>query len=319
MGDGPLLDQNACCKTKQGPKPGGLMTRTLGSIRPRELMRWGGMFGEMGYRLGVPYRTIARNNLQFAFPSWKEHQIAEVSRRVFHNFGMTLTEMVQCAQLSPGDILSRCRLSGEDHFMRALEARRGIILVSAHLGNWEIGLQYLASHLGKRVHIVVRPLVPRWLDRWMNHARTRFGNQLISKRKAFPRMLKAIREDGIVALMVDLSSRKQSVAVDYFGHRTRVSPAAAMLAARCAAPIIAAFTLRNPDGSFTIEISAPVAVQRSGSLKNDLKCNSQRITDIVEKAVRKHPDQYLWMQKRWKDYYPHLYPGYRPRPQPLEE
>jgi KDO2-lipid IV(A) lauroyltransferase len=317
MGDGPSLEQNASRKTKGDFNPGGLMARTIGSVRPGGLMRWGSMFGEMGYRLGGPYRTIARHNLQFAFPSWKTHQIAEVSRRVFHNFGMTLTEMVQCAHLSPRGILSRCRLSGEDHFNLALAARRGVILVSAHLGNWEIGLQYLACHFGKRVHIVVRPLAPRWLDRWVNNARTRFGNHLISKRKAFPRMLKAIREDGIVALMVDLSSRKQSVTVDYFGHRTRVSPAAAMLAARCDAPIIAAFTIRNPDGSFTIEVSAPVAVQRSGSLKKDLKCNSQRITDIVEMAVRKHPDQYLWMQKRWKDHYPHLYPGYRPRPQPL--
>lgn len=282
-------------------------------------MRWGRRFGEMGYRLGGPYRTIAQRNLQFAFPSWSPGRIAEVSRRVFHHFGMTLTEMVQGAHLAPGDILSRCRLSGEDHFRRALAARRGVILVSAHLGNWEIGLQYLACHFGKRVHLVVRPLAPRWLDRWVNHARARFGNHLIAKRKAFPRMLKAIREDGIVALMVDLSSRKQSVGVDYFGHRTRVSPAAAMLAARCAAPIIAAFTLRNPDGSFTIEVSAPVPIQRSGRLKDDLKANSQRITDLVEKAVRNHPDQYLWMQKRWKDYYPHLYPGYRPRPQTLED
>lgn len=319
MDDGPLLEQNAGGRTNQDVEPSGLIERTIGSIRPSGLMRWGSMLGELGFRLGRPYRAIAQRNVQFAFPSWQTRQIVEVSRRAFHNFGMTLTEMVQWAHLPPSAILSRCRLSGEDHFRRALEHKRGIILVSAHLGNWEIGLQYLAYHLGKRVHIVVRPLAPRWLDRSVNRARTRFGNHLIAKKKAFPKMLKAIREDGIVALMVDLSSRKQSVAVDYFGHRTRVSPAAAMLAARCAAPILAAFTLRNPDGSFTIEVSAPVAVQRSGRLRNDLACNSQRITDIVEQAVRKHPDQYLWMQKRWKDYYPHLYPGYRPRPHSLDE
>ena len=300
-------------------RPVSLVSRAVASIRPRQLMRWGRLFGEMGYRLGSPYRTIVRRNLRFAFPSWDEQRIETVSRQAFHNFGMTLSEMVQGAHLSAGDILSRCRLRGEEHLNRALEAEKGIIVVSAHLGNWEISLQYLACLFGRRVHIVVRPLAPRRLDRWVNHARTRFGNHLIAKRKAFPRMLKAVREDGIVALMVDLSSRKQSVAVDYFGRRTRVSPAAAMLAARCAAPIIAAFTLRNPDGSFTIEISPPVAVQRTGSLKDDLKANSQRITDIVEQAVRSHPDQYLWMQKRWKDHYPHLYPGYRPRPLPLKE
>jgi KDO2-lipid IV(A) lauroyltransferase len=317
MDDGIWWRQNARCEKGPAEGSGSFVSRAIASIRPRRLMRWGRLFGEMGYRLGGRYRAIAQRNLQFAFPSWNTHQIGEVSRRAFHNVGMTLTEMVQCAHLSRGGILSRCRLTGEEHFRRALEDKRGIILVSAHLGNWEFGLQYLACHFGKRVHIVVRPLVPRWLDRRVNHARMRFGNHLISKRKAFPKMLKAIREEGIVALMVDLSSRKQSVAVDYFGRRTRVSPAAAMLAARCAAPIIAAFTLRNPDGSFAIEVSAPIAVRRSGSLKNDLAWNSQRITDIVEQAVRAHPDQYLWMQKRWKDYYPHLYPGYRPRSLPL--
>jgi KDO2-lipid IV(A) lauroyltransferase len=281
--------------------------------------RWGSTLGELGYRLGKPYRVIVEHNLKFAFPSWNDRQMAEVSQRVFHNFGMTLAEMVACTRMSRNDILACCRLRGEEHFKRALEAGRGVILVSAHLGNWEIGLQYLACHLGSQVHIVVRPLVPRWLDCWVNHTRARFGNYLIPKKNAFAKMLKAVREGGIVVLMVDLSTRKQSVAIDFFGHRARSSPAAALLAARCTAPIIAAFTLRNPDGSFSVDVSAPVAVQRSGDLRNDLKCNTQRIADVVEKAVRERPDQYLWLQKRWKDYHPYLYPGYRPRPQPLDE
>lgn len=319
MDDGILWGQDAPSEKRPDDGSGSLVSRAIASIRPHQLMRGGRLFGEMGYRLGGVYRTIVRRNLEFAFPSWEDHQIEAVSRRAFHHFGMTLSEMVQGAHLSAGAILSRCRLSGEDHLNRALEAKKGIIVVSAHLGNWEISLQYLACLFGRRVHIVVRPLVPRWLDRWVNHARTRFGNHLIPKRRAFPKMLKAIRSDGIVAIMVDLSSRKQSVAVDYFGHRTLTSPAAAMLAARCAAPILAAFTLRNPDGSFTIEVSPPVAIQRSSDLASDLRCNTQRIADIVEKAVREHPDQYLWMQKRWKDYYPNLYPGYRPRSLPLRE
>lgn len=287
--------------------------------RPVGLIRGGRLIGEVAYRLSGRYRTIVQRNLKFAFPSWQARQVSGVSRRVFHHVGMTLTEMVQCARMSRGELLARCRLKGAEHFYRALEAGRGVIIVSAHLGNWEVGLQYLACHFGQRVHIVVRPLVPAWLDRWVNRARGRFGNHLIFKKQAFPKMLKAIREDGIVVLMVDLSTRKQSVAVDYFGHRARTSPAAALLAARCSATIIAAFTIRNPDGSFLMDVSEPLRIQRSGNLKNDLKCNTQRITDVVEKAVREHPDQYLWLQKRWKDYHPYLYPGYRPRPRFLEE
>ena len=306
-------------ETEQNRKVPGRLSAFIATLSATSLGRCGNLLGELAYRTDRRHRIIVQHNLKFAFPSWEEHRIAEVSRRVFHNIGKTLTEMIHCTRMSPDDIRARCRLKGEEHFLSALEAGRGIILVSAHLGNWEIGLQYLACHLGKRVHLVVRPLAPRRLDRWVNHARTRFGNHLISKKQAFPKMLKAARENGIVALMADLSSRKQSVAVDYFGRRARTSPAAALLAARCRAPIIAAFTTRNPDGSFSIEISPPIAVQRSGNLKDDLRRNTQRITDIVEMAVRAHPDQYLWLQKRWKEYYPYLYPGYRPRPVPPDD
>jgi len=93
----------------------------------------------LAYRSDRRHRIIVQHNLKFAFPSWEEHRIAEVSRRVFHNIGRTLTEMVQCTQMSRSDLHARCQLKGEEHFQRALEAGRGIILVSAHLGNWSSG------------------------------------------------------------------------------------------------------------------------------------------------------------------------------------
>jgi KDO2-lipid IV(A) lauroyltransferase len=319
MNGEPGIDFSRSDERGQAGEPPCPPSRFIMSLSTFVLGHCGNLIGELAYRIDRRHRTIVQHNLKFAFPAWDEHRIAAVSRRVFHNIGKTLTEMIQCTRMSRSDILARCRLRGEAHFYRALEAGRGIILVSAHVGNWEFGLQYLACHLGKRVHLVVRSSSSPRLDRWLTHARTRFGNHLIAKKQAFPKMLKAIRENGIVALMADLSSRKQSVAVDYFSRRARASPAAALLATRCRAPILAAFTTRNPDGSFSIDISPPVAVERSGNIKDNLKRSTQRITDIVEMAVRAHPDQYLWMQKRWKEYYPQLYPGYRPRFFPLED
>jgi Kdo2-lipid IVA lauroyltransferase/acyltransferase len=74
------------------------------------------------------------------------------------------------------------------------------------------------------------------------------------------------------------------------------------------------FCHRNAAGRITIELGPPLAFQRSRDLRDDLQRNTQLLTDMVEAAVRRHPDQYLWVQKRWKDYHPYLYPGYRPRP-----
>jgi KDO2-lipid IV(A) lauroyltransferase len=127
-------------------------------------------------------------------------------------------------------------------------------------------------------------------------------------------MLKTVRDGGIIALMVDMSVRKQSVPVTFFGHRTRASHAAALLAARSKVTILPLFSYRGSDGRLTGHIGPPVPLVKSRNFKSDLRQNTQALTDIVEAMIRRHPDQYFWIQKRWKDYHPELYPGYRPRP-----
>jgi KDO2-lipid IV(A) lauroyltransferase len=284
-----------------------------------DLARYGYLLGNLVYSLDRRHRTIVQRNRRFAFPSWTKLQVADASRKTFRNFGRLVTEILQLPQMSCADILSRCQLNGAAHFQQALKAGRGIILVSAHLGNWEIGLQYMACYFGRPILLVVRPFSPAPLERWMNDARTRFGNQVISKKHAFPAMLKTIRQGGIVALMVDVSRRKASVPVDFFNHRVRANYATALLAARCHAPVIAGFSTRNADGSFSFDIIPPIAIERSGKLKHLLKVNTQLITNAAEAAIRRHPEQYLWLQRRWKDYHPYLYPGYRSRTAPEDE
>ncbi len=286
---------------------------------PSGLVRLGGLIGEWVYRLDRPHRCIVHRNLKFAYPSWTEGQLTATAKRVFQNFGISILEVLQLLNMSRSDVLARCSLTGEEHMLNAIAARRGVILVSGHLGNWEFGLQFLACRFNMPIHLVVNPVSPRELNRWVNRLRTRFGNRIIEKKKAFPAMRKATREGGIVALMVDLSRLKQSVEVAFFGHRARASHAAALLATRCGATVMPVFSHRSAEGRIAIELGPPLIFQRSPSLKEDLKHNTQVLTDKVEAAVRKHPDQYLWVQKRWKDYHPHLYPGYRPRREYLEE
>ncbi len=276
-------------------------------------LRYAQILGDLAYRVDRRHRTIVRNNLKFAFPDWTESRVRQVSRQTFQNLGRLITEILQASHMSRAEILSRCRLSGAEHFQRALEGGRGMLLVSAHLGNWEIALQYLAYRFRTPILLVVRPFSPAPLERWMHAVRSRCGNQVISKKKALPDMMKTIRNGGIVAIMADVSRRKASVPVNFFSHRARANHAAALLAVRRGTPVIAAFSSRMDDGRFSIDIPPPIAIQKSGNLKDLLKINTQRITDATEWAIRRQPDQYLWLQKRWKDYYPQLYPGYRPR------
>lgn len=289
------------------------------SGRPGGIVRLGGILGGLIGRLDPHHRTIVERNLRFAYPEWTDPQVAAVSLRVFQNFGRSIMEVLQLLRMSRGEVLTRCSLAGEDHMHRALASGRGVVLVSGHLGNWELGLQFLACRFNTPIHLVVKSFAPRALSDGLNRIRTRFGNRIIDKKKAFPAMRNAIRAGGIVALMVDLSRLKQSVEVAFFGRRARASHAAALLATRCGATVLPVFCHRNAAGRIAIDLGPPLDFQRSRDLKDDLQRNTQLLTDRVEAAVRRHPDQYLWVQKRWKDYHPHLYPKYRPRPKFLSE
>ena len=112
---------------------------------------------------------------------------------------------------------------------------------------------------------------------------------------------------------MDISRRFDGVEVNFFGRRATATPAAALLGLRCKSPIIPAFCHRNPEGKLIVQIEPPVEIKRTKDLRFDLQFNTQLITDRVERAVRNYPEQWNWMLKRWKEFYPDLYPESKKR------
>jgi Kdo2-lipid IVA lauroyltransferase/acyltransferase len=306
------------CKTT-GSNERGSCRQTADGSKTTGFLRAAHLLGDLIYAMDRRHRIIVRHNLEFAFPHWTGSQVSHITRQTFRNLGRLVVEIFQLSYLSRDEILDRCHLTGAEHFQQALDSKRGMVLVSAHLGNWEIGLQYLSCRFNRPILLVVQPFSPPPLDRWIRTIRARFGNRIISKKRALPEMMKTNRQGGIVALMVDVSRRKASVAVNFFNQRVRANYASALMAVRCNSPVVAAFSTRNADGSFSIDIPPPIDIKRSGDLKHLLKSNTQLITDVAETAIDRQPDQYMWMQKRWKDYHPYLYPGYRSRLEHLAE
>ena len=101
--------------------------------------------------------------------------------------------------------------------------------------------------------------------------------------------------------------------MNFFGHKVTTTPAAAFLAIRCKSPVLPLFCVRDDSGRPTVVVQSPLEMKRTGDLRSDVQANTQIITDIVEKAVRQYPDQWFWVHKRWKKYYPDLYPEYQAR------
>ena len=279
----------------------------------KQAMTLGRMIGTLAYLLDARHRRIVSTNLRLAFPDWSPEKIRRTSKRVFQHFGATFVEIWQLATYSKADVMARVRVVGAERWQRALDRNQGLILVSAHLGNWEFGTQYTACFMQKPTLGVVKKIRFKPLNQWMHNLRARFGINIIYKKGALPDMRQALRRNGAVGLLVDQSRRKESVDVTFFGHKVPATPAAAFLGLRCKSPILPIFCIREASGQLKIHVDEPLTLDWSGDLRSDVQTNTQLITDVVERMIRRYPDQWFWVHKRWKKYYPDLYPEYQAR------
>ncbi len=301
-----------------GPSGGGCgdgTKRFIAKISRKHILRIGKLIGRLTYYLDVPHRRIVRRNLAFAYPDWSREQVKNISRRTFQNLGITFLEILQLSALSREDILKKIRVVGLENLQRAQQSKKGLILVSGHLGSWEMGLLYTCCMLEKPILGVVKKIRFAPLNRRIHHLRTRFGLKIVYKKGAFPEMRQMLRRGGILGLLVDQSRRSEGVEVTFFGHKVTATPAAAFLAIRYNCPILPIFCVREANGQLTMEVKSPLELIRTGDLRSNVQANTQVITDVVEKAVRQYPDQWFWVHKRWKKFYPQLYPEYQVRRQ----
>ena len=292
---------------------GHTLKRIIGKIPHRRVIGLGKILGAAAYFLDLPHRRIVRRNLRFAYPGWSREKVEHVSRRVFQNLGISFFEIFQMAALSREQVLDRVRVVGLENLQNAAKSKSGLIAVSAHLGSWETGLLFFCCYIQKPILGVVKKIRFAPLNRWVHRLRSRFGIKIIYKKGAMPEMRRMLRRGGVIGLLVDQSRRSEGVDVNFFGHKVTTTPAAAFLSIRCKSPVLPIFCVRDDRGRLTVVAKPLLEMKRTGDLRSDVQANTQRITDIVEKAIRQYPDQWFWVHKRWKKYYPDLYPEYQAR------
>lgn len=273
----------------------------------------GKWLGRLVGAVDIPHRRVVRRNLKFVNPDWPPNRVQAMTREVFLNFGMLVAEILHMTRMTREDLLRRVETEGADHVRRALELNRGIIVISAHLGNWEMALQFASCYFRAPVNVVAKQMRFQPLQEWLHRFRSRFGARIIYKEGSLPEMAQALRRKEIVCLLVDQSRRSEGLEVRFMGRRVTTTPAVAMLALRHGSPVLPIFCIRRPDGGLRIQAEPALSIERTGNLRRDLALNTQRVTDAVAQAVSGHPEQWLWAHKRWKKFYPELYPEYQAR------
>jgi KDO2-lipid IV(A) lauroyltransferase len=293
---------------KADSAPLGIIASFAAGVPQRAIVKVGKFLGLLAWAVDNRHRRIVRRNLRFTHPEWPKDRVRTLTRRVFQNTGITFLEVCQIPYLTPDQIVSRLHVRGMEHLIAALDNPRGAIMISAHVGNWEMAPLLACCRFGKPMAAVARRLRNPFADRWLHRLRTRFGNIIIDKKRALPHMVRVLRRGMMLGILIDQGTKlSEGVEVDFFGRKVTATPAAALLARRYKVPVFPSFCVREPDGRLTIMVEPPLVLRKTEDPRSDLETHTQIMTDAVERVVRAYPDQWFWFHKRWKRHYPRLY------------
>ena len=228
--------------------------------------------------------------------SWK--QVNRLAKQSLHNYFKYLVDFLRFPVLTQEEIQRLVKITGWENFDKALEAGRGIIFISLHMGNWDFAAAAMALR-NYKMNVVVDSLKPPKLDAFVVGARTRMGMKVIPLEKAARQVFQALRQNEALALLIDRPLTESGVIVRFFNGFTRVPSVAARLALRTGARVIPAGLIRLPDNSFQAIVGQHIHFQPTGDLKGDIQAFTQRIMNFLEEIVRQHPDQWYMFRRMW--------------------
>jgi len=246
-------------------------------------------------------RHITLDNLVIAFNTDKTaEERYQIARATFRNLGQHLVDFSHVHQLTLQRFTTMCHVEGLEHIETLLQRGKGLLIVSAHFGSWELA-PAVALCLSTPLHVIVRPLDSPVLQRIAEAYRQCCGYRAIAKRAALAECLKVLRRGEIVAVLMDQSSlRHESIQVEFFGTDAYTSKGPALLALRTGCPVVSGFLIREGQGRHRLVFSQEIPVRRTGNLQQDIVENTRVFTHVIESYVRRYPDHWFWLHRRWK-------------------
>lgn len=281
--------------------PAALVAR-LFEYLPRPCARLAGQgIAEGFYRLHPRLRQVGLRNLELAYPmqnpAWRERML----RMEYRHLGRQMAEFCRFPRYTPTNLDAICVTRGLEHYLEARARGRGVLILTAHLGGWEIS-SFVHSLRGYPLRFIVRPLDNRPLDRMVNRIRGLHGNQPINKRDFARGLLQAMADNQTVGILLDQNSYPpQGVFVPFFGNLACTAAGPARIALRTGATVVPGFTVwEAAERRYVLYFDPALPLVRTGDDEADVMANTAQYTAVIESWVRRYPDQWLWMHRRWK-------------------
>jgi KDO2-lipid IV(A) lauroyltransferase len=275
--------------------------KILGML-PRPLARAAGIgLAWVVYLLHVRLRQVGMRNLALAFPEKTERERARILRGEFASLGRQLAEVCHFPKYTRENVEQVVVYDGLENYEQAHARGKGVLFLTAHFGGWELSAFTHSLH-GHWMHVVSRAMDNVYLDRLIRQYRTMHGNQTVDKDDFVRGLLAAMKAGEVVGILMDTNmTPPQGIFVDFFGIPACTASGLARIALRTDAAVVPTFTIWDAElGKYRLRFDPKVELLRTGDLEADIKANTQKFTSIIEDYVRKYPEQWLWVHRRWK-------------------
>ncbi|HEY3397276.1 MAG TPA: lysophospholipid acyltransferase family protein [Armatimonadota bacterium] len=244
-------------------------------------------------------QRVARDNLRGVFgDQYTEREYRALAADATRSICRTMAELLKFPYLSPEQFQQLTLIDGEEHLRQALDQGKGVILVTAHYGNWEVVGPRLVYD-GFPVSAVARDSEDPSTAALINRARETHGMKVVDRDN--PRaMLRALHDNRILAILPDQHAAGGSIVVDFMGRPAATAVGVATLAERSGCAVLAVFCTRRPDGRFSAVIQPALSLAHTGERDADIRANTILVNEVIGREIMAHPQQWLWLHRRWK-------------------
>lgn len=253
---------------------------------------------DLHYILARKDRLAVRDNLKVIFPEKSEKEICKIRLRMSRNFAKYLVDFFRFSLLDLSHIKKNIKIENIDYFDKVMAQGKGGIVLTAHLGNWELGGVVIAIS-GYPFWVVALPHKHKRVDNFFNLQRESKGIKVIPLGRAARSCLNVLKNNELVALVGDRDFNEKGVVMDFFGRPTYLPEGPAAFALKTGAKIVPGFMFRNEDDSFTLRIEKPIEFNPAGDKDKDLKGLVEQYKVIIEGYIRKYADQWYMFRRFW--------------------
>ncbi|HHZ92717.1 TPA: hypothetical protein EYN98_30140 [Candidatus Poribacteria bacterium] len=275
---------------------------TIFQLLPRKVaLALGVWIGNLSYIVLKRRRRIAISNLKIAFAKkFSDQEIQRICRKSFQGLGKNLAEFLQFPQLTTENIWELVNVEGKENLDIALSQGKGAIIFVPHFGNWELTGLITGVLIPNRIKAIVFELRNKRLNQLVWKYRQHLSAELIPKKRAIRRIILALQQNCAIGFFADQDAGDSGVFVDFFGKPASAVRSPMILALKTGAPILFSVCIRQPNNQHLVKIYEPFYIEISKNLEHDVQYNTERLLKILEREIRKYPDQWLWLHNRWK-------------------